>query len=512
MRQTASEQLPLARDKAAWLGGLAVFIVHAALAWRYDVFRDELYFIVCGRHPAFGYVDQPPLIPLTAAALYALSPGAWLLRLPAALAAGLLVTLTVRLTRSVGGTRLAVVFAGTAVAIAPILAGLTAVLNTTALDPLAWTLVALLLVRAIRRDDDRALIALGLVIGIALEIKYALLLWGLGLAVGILATPQRVLLGRPALWLGLALAALIAAPSFVWQALHGFPFLELSGAAAGKNADVPLLSFLANQAFITNPFLAPLWLAGLAAPFASPRFKDLRFLPIAWLVYLAIVRLGHGKDYYLAATYPALFAIGAAALAPLVRTRAARIGTGATAAGAVAVSLIALPLTLPVLSPAALEAYIARTGLAPQQQERSFAGTVLPQIFADQLGWRTFVGQFADAWRKVPASERERTAILVENYGEAASLDLYGRELGLPPALSGHNQYFLWGLRGQHPVNLLVLTGDMRELDGHCRRATVLARPRARFAMASENAKTIVFCEGISPPLEEVWPRLKSFG
>lgn len=298
----------------------------------------------------------------------------------------------------------------------------------------------------------------------------------------------------------------------MWQAAHGFPFLELSAAAADKNADVPLLSFLANQLFITNPFLAPLWIAGLVAPFVLPRLRDVRAVAIAWLVYLAIVRLGHGKDYYLAATYPALFAIGAAALAPLARTQAARIAGGAMLAGAAAVSLAALPLALPVLAPANLESYLLHTGLAPQQQERSFAGTVLPQTFADQLGWHAFTAQVAAAWARVPLAERSRTAILVSNYGEAASLDLYGRQRGLPPALSGHNQYYLWGLRGQHPANLLVVTRNLRELEGHCRRALVLGETYARFAMASENGKAIVYCEGATPPLKQVWPSLKSFG
>ncbi|MGN6498225.1 MAG: glycosyltransferase family 39 protein [Tsuneonella sp.] len=155
------------QDGAAWLGAIAVFAGHAALAGRYDLFRDELYFIVCGQHPAFGYVDQPPLVPLLAAALHAVAPGPWLLRLPAALASGLLVLVTVRLTRRVGGGRLAVALAGTAVAIAPILMGITAILNTTAFDPLVWTLIALLFVRAVREEDGRALIWLGALVGLA---------------------------------------------------------------------------------------------------------------------------------------------------------------------------------------------------------------------------------------------------------------------------------------------------------------------------------------------------------
>ena len=57
-----------------------VVAIHLALDGRYDLFRDELYFIVCGQHPAFGYVDQPPAVPLLAAALYKLGLGAWGLR------------------------------------------------------------------------------------------------------------------------------------------------------------------------------------------------------------------------------------------------------------------------------------------------------------------------------------------------------------------------------------------------------------------------------------------------
>ena len=94
---------PWYRDPVALAIALPTFVVHLALANRYDVFRDELYFIVCGRHPAFGYVDQPPLVPLLAAGTYALGAQTWLLRLPAVLAAGGLVWLSVAFVRLLGG-------------------------------------------------------------------------------------------------------------------------------------------------------------------------------------------------------------------------------------------------------------------------------------------------------------------------------------------------------------------------------------------------------------------------
>lgn len=495
-------------DRGLAAAALLVTALHLLLGGRYDLFRDELYFIVCGQHPAWGYADQPPLVPLLAAALHTLSWSAWPLRVPGALAAGALVWLTGRLARGLGGGDLAVALAALAVAIAPMLLGLTAILSTSLFEPLAWTAVTWLIVRAMR-GEPRAMIPAGLVAGVALETRYGIAFWLVGLALGLLGTPQRVLLARRETWIGVALAAAIALPSALWQAAHGFPFLELGKAAAGKNADVPLGAFLANQVVVMNPALAPLWLAGLAAPFLSRRLRDLRLVPLACLVVLVIVRLGHGKDYYLAPLYPTLFAIGAAALAPLLTTRLRRLAAGAVTVAAVTIALVVLPIALPLLSPFTLADYMRTIGFAPQQQERSFAGTALPQVFADQLGWHDFTRQVVDAWERMPASDRTRTAILLDNYGEAAALDIYGRPAGLPPSLSGHNQYGLWGMRGQAPANVVLVKRDYSGWQGECAELVPLAVTQSRFAMAYENGKTVVLCRGLKRPLAALWPQIR---
>ncbi|TCU52288.1 dolichyl-phosphate-mannose-protein mannosyltransferase [Novosphingobium sp. PhB57] len=496
-------------DLAACVPALLVFIAHAALGARYDLFRDELYFIVCGQHPALGYVDQPPGVPLMAAGLFKLGLGAWGVRLPAMIAAGLLVWLSVRFVRLLGGNSLAMALAAVACALSPMLMGLTATLNTSAFDPLGWTAIAYLLTKALRSGDDRALLLAGLVAGSALEIKYAMAFWLVGLTLGVLLTPERRILLRPALWKGLALAAAIAAPSFVWQLAHGFPFLELGAAARGKNADVALLPFLANQVLVMNLLLAPLCAAGLVAPFVLGRVRDLRFVTIAAVTVFIIVRLGHGKDYYLAPLYPSLFIIGAVSLAPLAKGGPGKVIAGLGILTAVIISAALAPMALPILSPAALAAYMGRIGIAPQQQERSFKGTVLPQVFADQLGWHDFTDQVETAWHHLPAPLRAQTGIKVDNYGEAAALDLYGRHL--PPVLSGHNQYFLWGMRGQRPRHLVVVQDDLAGLEPYCEKVTLLDRTWSRYAMAYENGKVIALCEGVRPPLEQLWPELRNF-
>ena len=495
-------------DVFALASGLATFALHAAVAGRYDLFRDELYFIVCGQHAAFGYADQPPAVPLLAAALHALGWGVWVVRMPVPLAAGALVWLAVRFTRLLDGGAVAAALAALACAVAPMLMGLTATLNTSAFDPLAWTALAYLLVRFLRRAEARDLLLAGLAAGLAMEIKYAVLFWLAGLTLGLLATPERRVFKVRALYWAAVLAAIIAAPSLIWQALHGFPFLELGAAAKAKNVDVALLPFLSNQLLVLNPAFAPLWLAGLAAPFAMRRLRDLRFVPIACAVVLAIVRIGHGKDYYLAPLYPTLFVIGAVAIAPLWERVWGRAAIAALAVVGAAISAAVAPIALPILPSARIAPYMHAIGFAPQQQERSFAGTKLPQQFADQLGWRDFARQVSAAWLRIPAADRRATAIFAGNYGEAAALDLY---TALPPVLSGHNQYFLWGLRGQNPSNLLLIADPDEDLTGSCASTARLGTTFSRWAMAYENGKAIVLCRGLRHPLRKVWPTLKHF-
>jgi 4-amino-4-deoxy-L-arabinose transferase-like glycosyltransferase len=491
------------RDRLAAALSALTFALHMAVAGRYDLFRDELYFIVCGRHPAFGYADQPPLVPLVAAGMYALGGQTWLVRLPSALAAAAVVWLTVALVRLLGGRTSAALFAGVAAGFAPILLGLTATLNTTSFEPLAWTAVAYALARAAVLDDRRALIAAGIVAGLALEAKYALPLWLVALGIGLLATPQRVILARRGLWIGVLIAAAITAPSLVWQELNGWPFATLIRHASDKNIAVLPLAYALNQIFVTNPFAAPLWIAGLIAPFAMRNLRAVRFIAIAYAVTAAATIAGGGKDYYLAPAYPALLAIGATALERVVRIPALRI---VYLAALIVVAAIAAPLALPILDPPALIAYQRALHLAPQSQERLDAGAVLPSMFGDMLGWHDFVRQVATAYAALTPGERVGTSIMAGNYGEAAALDIYGPAYGLPAALSGHNQYGLWALRGQPATNVLRIMRDPSHLHNMCLRVRIMGTTHSPYARTFENGRAIAYCQGLHPPLAQQWP------
>ena len=487
----------------------AVFVaVELALSGRYGFLQDELYFIVAGHHLAFGYVDQPPLVPLLAAATQLFGDDVWLLRLPAVAAAVALIAVTYRLVRELGGSAVAVTLATVAVAIAPLLIGVTTALTTATFEPLAWTLVALLVTRAWLRDDRRALVWAGLVAGIGFEAKYGIAIWLIALALGLVCTPARAMFRWPQLWLGLLIAAAIAAPNVLWQTVHGWPFFTvihnfviLDPVRGGP------IRFAIGQLFALNIVLAPLWVAGVVAPFVRADLARVRFLAIAFVAASVLIVATHGKDYYLSGAYPTVFAVGAVACAGLVGWLRALWLTLA-----VAQSALLAPVVLPILPPPVLERYLDATHLRPPPDERAAVGAPLTQVFSDELGWRSLERSVAAAYAALPPADRARAAIITVDYGEAAALDVYGARDGLPPAISGNDQYFLWGPHGYDGSVILHVNGDPARWQRICRTSQVVGTFGAPYAMPYENDRPIILCRGLLRDLREIWPRFRRYG
>jgi 4-amino-4-deoxy-L-arabinose transferase-like glycosyltransferase len=496
----------LRRDPAIWAITAATLALHLAVAGRYDIFRNELYYIVCGRHPAFGYADQPPAVPLIAAATQLFGLNVWLLRLPAALAAAALVPLTAAFARLLGGTTQSAIIAALAIALSPALTALTGILTTSTFEPLAWTATAYLLARTVILNDRRALLWAGLATGLAMQAKYGIDIWLLGLLAGLLLTPARTILRSRQCGLGLLIAAAIAAPSLIWQTLYGWPFLQvmLHHSEARSNLTGTPLQFEILQALAINIVLAPLWLTGLIAPFAVARLRPARFLAVAYVVAAAIDVAARGKDYYLFPAYPALFAIGAAACARLPKfvTAPWMVLAGAAAAAAA-------PIVLPLLPPPALAAYLDRHHLHPKPDEIAAIGAPLTQVFSDELGWRALAAQVSAIYRALPPADQARAAIVASNYGEAAAIDVYGDHL--PPALSGQDQYYLWGPRGFDGSVTIHINGDPERWRPNCETLDIVATFGAPLVMPYENNRPIFICRGLRVPLTLAWPRFKRF-
>lgn len=488
----------------------ATFVFHLLANPHYGFFRDELYFIICGRHPQFGYVDQPPVIPLLAAASQAFGTSLVALRAVSAFFAAASIFVTCRLVQEFGGETFAQVLAALAAALSPILANFGMMVAPDTVGMWAWPLIVLYVVRLARGSDPRWWLAVGAVAGIALESKYSAGFFLLAALSGIMVTKERAVLKTPWFAAGALLAIVIALPSVLWQAHYGFPMIEvLRNGQQGKNVVLSPLSFIIQQLLITNPVLALVWIAGLAWSLWNAR---LRWIGITYAVLTAMMIALRAKNYYACDVYPAMFALGAAAIEGW--TARARIARPAALALAALAGALLVPLVLPVLpTPRFVAYYDALSAVLPLQ---STAGehhkqSVLPQTYADMHGWRQLAGTVARVYAALPPADRARAVIAASNYGEASAIEFFGAGRGLPPVISGHNQYFLWGTHGYSGDVLIDVNGDCGAAQRLFRSSTRAATFSAPYIMPYEDHMPIMLCRGIRKPLAEVWPGVKDY-
>jgi len=160
-----------------------------------------------------------------------------------------------------------------------------------AFEPLFWIGCAYLLIRIINNGNQKLWIWFGILAGFGLENKYSMLIFGAGLVLGLLLTPQRSLLANRWLWIGGAIAFLIFLPNLLWNIDRHFPFLELQANIRRSGRDVPLgpLAFFSQEILAMNPVNLPIWLAGLWFYFFSNLGKPFRALGWAWIPSAAII-------------------------------------------------------------------------------------------------------------------------------------------------------------------------------------------------------------------------------
>jgi len=488
----------------------ASLILHLLANGHYGFFRDELYFIVCGSRPDWGYVDQPPVVPLLAAWSHALFGDSVLgFRLLPALAMSAGVALTAEFARLVGGGRFAQWLAGVCVLLGPIYLILGVLFSTDMFQVLTWLGLGWALVRLEQTGDERWWLAFGAIAGFSLEAKYLIAFYIVALAIGLLATPQRRSLLKPWVYLGALLAAVIVLPNVLWQHAHGWPFIELGRhGAGGKNVTMSLSRFFLNQFNLTGPLPGIVWLVGLWAGLVRPRLAVARAFPIAWLILLVVFDASHGKDYYAGAIYPTLFALGAVRIEQWVENSIAR---GAALACIVASNAYVLPLSLPILPVDTLIRYQSAIGVKPAASGEHRKVSMLSQVYADMFGWREMAAKVAAVYWSLPPQDRARAVFFGNNYGEAAAIDVFGRRLGLPPAISGHNNYYLWGPRG-HDGSVTIILGDgWKQNAALVRSAEVAGRITNPYAMPDETDMPIYVLRGLKVPFEKIWPSVKSY-
>lgn len=494
---------------SVWLLAGMLVLVELMFGPRYGLFRDEFYYLSCADHLDWGYVDHPPLSIAVLKLVRALFGDSILaVRLTPALLGGVLVVLGGRLAQALGGGRFAQTLGALVVAVTPQYLVLAGYYSMNSFDLVFWALAALI-VADLTPDEDsgRRFLILGIVLGLGLLNKVSVLFFGAGLAVALVVTPLRRHLRRPGPWLAAAVAGLVFLPHLVWQVQHGWPTREfIENATRHKNVALSPVQFLASQIPEISLLNAPLWVGGLLWLLFARRGRPFRALGIVYVVAFAIMAVQRSKPYYLGPAYPPLLAAGAILLEGLPWLWIRPLVVALLLAGAA----VRAPFVLPVLPVETFVAYAKALGAVPRPSEHQTLGP-LPQYYADRFGWEELTAAVARAYRSLPAEEQRRVAIVTSNYGEAGALNYYGRRYGLPPAVSQHNSFYLWG-PGTDTVEVAIIVGmDPEDLRDAWTSVEEAGRFRSPYAMPYEQRHPILVCRGLKLPLEDAWRRGKHF-
>ena len=488
----------------------------------YGYFRDEMYYLLCGRHLAWGYVDHGPIVALQARAselLFGRSLAG--LRLLSALAGAARVFLTGILCWALGGRRPAQGLAMLGVLLVPMYLGIDSVLSMNSFESAFWmlSLLALILVErsgvGVSQQGLRRLwLLFGVSAGVGLLNKPSMTFFLVALLVALILTPQRRILASRWAIAGILVMIVIALPHLLWQIHHHWPTLEFleNGRRGNKNIQLSPLAFTIQQVLTTGPLLLLIWGAGLVHLL---RRGSVRWLSLTFILFFALMMALHAKDYYVSPIYPVLFAAGGIAWETHFAGRRLVAANRAFAFPVfetmlLLLAIVFLPLSLPLLPPAQWLAYTKAIGLDHRNgnSENNPSGP-LPQFYADRFGWQEEVDQVMRIYSALPPDKKKITGILCSNYGEASAINFLGR--GLPFAISGQNNYFLWGPQDYSFDSMILIEDSTPEHLSHFFDSVQLVgKMGTTYSMPFEH-KNIFLVHGRRFDPAALWPQKKDY-
>jgi hypothetical protein len=496
-----AERLAAAKPTVvAWwiLGVLAASKVAFQLATAnlYGAHRDEFYYLESGHHLAWGYVDNPPLVPL----LYRLQEAAFghsvaALAVVPSLLGGAFIIIGGLIAADLGGGRAAQTLTGLVAWLGPIFLTTSHFLSTVSLDLVFWALASWLLVRLVRGGDTRLWLIIGLVCGVGLLNKDTMIFWAIAAGIGLICTPQRALLRSGWLAAGGLVALAVVSPNVIWQAQHHWATLEFLRNLRSDNSSTDRVQFAPLQLAIVTLAGTLIWAVALRAVLRRPEWRAQRWLAYGYVAAFVILFVFGGKAYYLGSWYLPLVAVGAVVIERFWSRARRQVLTAAV----VATGMLTAPLFTPIFP---VRAAVA----AGFDTTNSDLGAM--------LGWPHLVDQIASTVNSLPAGQRTSVVIFTEDYSEAGAVDFYGSALRLPAAISGHNSFWLWGY-GHPAADATVIAVGLPATFVHSYWSTVhLAATLGTTGPVldpQERGASIWICQHQRIPWEALWPSAKHY-
>ncbi len=480
----------------------------------YGIFRDEYYYLSCASRLDIGYVDQPPFSIFILALSKALfGDSLFAIRLIPSILSAITVFLAGLIVVELNGKKLALVYSLTAIVLSPIFLAMHSFYSMNSIDSLIWTLSFYLVIRIINTKNSSLWIFLGITLGLGLLNKVGMLWLCLGLFVGLILTKERKAFRTKEPWLAASIALLIFLPFIVWNVIHDYAHLEfIRNASQYKYSGLSPIDFIIGQFMLNNPGSAIIWLAGIYYFFFNDEGKKYRIVGIIYAIsFLILLINGTSKAEYLSPVYPVLFAGGGVLLESVNLKKNWKWLKYAIIAPLIISGLLLMPIVMPVLPVQTYIEYAKTLGLAPSTSEGKELGE-LPQFYADRFGWEELAKNVSVVYQSLPEEERGNVIAWGSNYGHAGALEYYSKKYPLPPVVSTHNNFWIWGIPQGIDIGSVIVIGGTEEAHRHyCDEVTLAKIHVTKYSMPYENNLPIFICRKINRPYDEIWNETKHF-
>ena len=260
-----------------------------------------------------------------------------------------------------------------------------------------------------------------------------------------------------------------------------------------------------------SPLHLLFWLPGVFWLLFAQQARPWRAAGAIYLFFLPLMMKLHAKDYYVAPIYPLYFAAGAVLWTKWAGDSRLRNRTLAIYSVIMTAAVaITLPFSVPVLSPPQYVRYSRLLHFQPIESEQH-PGISFPEFFADQMGWPQLVSAVSRVYHALPAEQQHQTGIFARNYGEASAINVLGRSIGLPKAISAHQNYFLWGPDGYSGKEMIVVTDQPQaELERRYKSCTLELRQDDKYQMPWEH-RGIYLCRDRYSPFADTWRSMRFY-
>ncbi len=393
------------------------------LSKEYELHRDEYLHLDQANHIAWGYLSVPPFTSWISYIIQLLGNAVFWIKFFPALFGALTIWIVWKAVEALNGNLFALILGSTCVLFSALLR-LNTLYQPNSMDVLSWTAFYFMLLMYIKTEKTYWLFAGAMVFAMGFLNKYNIVFLLLGLIPSLLITKERKVFTQPQLYMAAGVCLMMIAPNLIWQFQNNFPvFHHLKELTETQLSKVNSISFIKSQLLFFIGAVGVIIVAWYALLFYEP-FKRYRFFFWSFCFTLATFMYFKAKDYYTIGIYPIYIAFGSAFLGKVLKNGWKKYVQPVAIAIPVLLFIPVLNVAFPNKSPEYIiqhgEQY-KKLGLLRWEDGKDH---LLPQDFADMLGWKELAGKVDSIYATLP----NNTLVLCDNYGQAGAINFYTKQ------------------------------------------------------------------------------------